>query len=471
MQGKRGYMDRTQYEKLTRQIRYDFYAEVRAKVLEQHTDALLTGIFFGHHRGDVQENVLSNIMRGASPLSLNGMTPLSTTHSQAICRPLLAHDKQAIFDMAHAYGIPYFKDSTPAWSTRGQLRNELLPLLERIYGEGVKQKLTSLGEESEELKDTVERNIFVHLRSRVSYFPAGASMQVVGHGGVYGLWVWREVLKDLMHSLGLPLVREKAVLNFMERLERYPKKWQSGYVELRKGTHTFLTADGRLVVLKHNVLRPDLVVYNPATTFNQLAQRQACHALTAAHSSSREKREQRRRRRRDQKTQQTEGAAGDAAAVCEDLEGLGILEQGDKLGEEVVDGEGKEVEENTKVEEGSAENPTHAPALPASSSPPPVVVCVSFHPPQPDSMSPAPPSLALQTSPQDLLRVENAGSYVVLGGWRVAFKLLGIRKVGEPSPEVKAFTPTLPGDVLSGIFSCLLHIPFSSTIGTQLWPL
>ena len=62
-------------------------------------------------------------------MSLNGMTPLSTTHSQAICRPLLAHDKQAVFDMAHAYGIPYFKDSTPAWSTRGQLRNELLPLL------------------------------------------------------------------------------------------------------------------------------------------------------------------------------------------------------------------------------------------------------------------------------------------------------------------------------------------------------
>ena len=39
-----------------------------------------------------------------------------------------------------------------------------------------------------------------------------------------------------------------------------PYSSQSGYVELRKGTHTYLTADGRLVVLKHNVLRPDLVV-------------------------------------------------------------------------------------------------------------------------------------------------------------------------------------------------------------------
>jgi hypothetical protein len=34
-----------------------------------------------------------------------------------------------IFGFAHKYGIPYFKDTTPKWSTRGKLRNQLLPLL------------------------------------------------------------------------------------------------------------------------------------------------------------------------------------------------------------------------------------------------------------------------------------------------------------------------------------------------------
>jgi hypothetical protein len=30
------------------------------------------GMLFGHHRGDLQENVVSNVMRGCSPLALSG---------------------------------------------------------------------------------------------------------------------------------------------------------------------------------------------------------------------------------------------------------------------------------------------------------------------------------------------------------------------------------------------------------------
>jgi tRNA(Ile)-lysidine synthase TilS/MesJ len=51
--------------------------------------------------------------------------------------PMLPYNKRGIFAYAHAYGVPYFKDSTPAWSTRGKLRNQLQPLLQHVYGEGV----------------------------------------------------------------------------------------------------------------------------------------------------------------------------------------------------------------------------------------------------------------------------------------------------------------------------------------------
>lgn len=52
----RGITDRDQYEKVARQIRYDFYKQVLSSRRGR-------GVIFGHHRGDVQENVISNVMR------------------------------------------------------------------------------------------------------------------------------------------------------------------------------------------------------------------------------------------------------------------------------------------------------------------------------------------------------------------------------------------------------------------------
>ena len=80
------------------------------------------GIFFGHHKGDIQENVISNMMRRTSPLNLSGMNEIGTVENVSIYRPLLPHTKEDIFDFAHTFGVPYFKDTTPKWSVRGKLR-------------------------------------------------------------------------------------------------------------------------------------------------------------------------------------------------------------------------------------------------------------------------------------------------------------------------------------------------------------
>lgn len=38
--------------------------------------------------------------------------------------------KADIFEFAHKYGVPYLKDTTGRWSTRGAMRNDLMPLLQ-----------------------------------------------------------------------------------------------------------------------------------------------------------------------------------------------------------------------------------------------------------------------------------------------------------------------------------------------------
>lgn len=53
---RRGITGRDEYEQLSRKIRYDFYrSEIRA--------AGARAVFVGHHRGDVQENIVTNVMR------------------------------------------------------------------------------------------------------------------------------------------------------------------------------------------------------------------------------------------------------------------------------------------------------------------------------------------------------------------------------------------------------------------------
>lgn len=88
------------------------------------------------------------------------MTESSLTNNVIVWRPLLKHDKDLIYAFSHKYGVPYFKDSTPSWSTRGKLRNKLVPLLKEIYGEGCLTNLSDLAQESDETRDLVQSNLY-----------------------------------------------------------------------------------------------------------------------------------------------------------------------------------------------------------------------------------------------------------------------------------------------------------------------
>jgi hypothetical protein len=193
---KRGVTDRAEYEKISRNLRYGFYKEILTTQMgwvdqeEGGVERTVTGgeggghpglecglgVIFGHHAGDVQENVLSNIMRGCSPLNLAGMHEVGITEGVPVWRPLLKHVKDEIFDFAHRlpspsspllippplprYGIPYFRDTTPTWSTRGKLRRQLVPLLIDMYGTGCLRNISSLAAQSDEAMTLVSQNIY-----------------------------------------------------------------------------------------------------------------------------------------------------------------------------------------------------------------------------------------------------------------------------------------------------------------------
>ena len=71
---RRGIAGRDEYERESRRVRYDFYAACLAEF------AGCGGVCVGHHAGDVQENVITNFLKGTSLLGISGMTEVSTVN-------------------------------------------------------------------------------------------------------------------------------------------------------------------------------------------------------------------------------------------------------------------------------------------------------------------------------------------------------------------------------------------------------
>ena len=55
--------------------------------------------------------------------------------------------------------IPYFLDTTPKWSRRGKMRNEIFPLFTQVFGASWKNKFKEIGTQSNSWNDTVQKLI------------------------------------------------------------------------------------------------------------------------------------------------------------------------------------------------------------------------------------------------------------------------------------------------------------------------
>eukprot|EP00667_Euglena_gracilis_P007351 EG_transcript_7422 len=245
-EAKRGVTPREVYERVARDIRFAFYKDA----IQNHGPK---AIMFGHHQNDIQENVISNMMKRCQLLDIAGMAPADVTNDVLVWRPLLALQKADVFAFAHKYGVPYLKDTTPAWSTRGTMRNQLMPLLKDMYGAGYLHNLSQLAQHSQQLAQLLHGRVL------------GPFWRSVAEGGL-AVWVdcrdymempmifWREALKHICHDLlGIGLISEDPIkdqLMMRLRLALDPThERRSGFVELKKG-HRFYLWETTLVFLR-----------------------------------------------------------------------------------------------------------------------------------------------------------------------------------------------------------------------------
>jgi tRNA(Ile)-lysidine synthetase-like protein len=122
------------YETYTRNVRYNTYKIVNNLSVKQNKKVVPEipelQVILGHNKDDCFENIMTNIAHKNKYDNLQGMLPVVIQDDITFKRPLLEASKDDIIKFAHLHNIPYLPNSTPIWSQRGQIRNNVIPCLD-----------------------------------------------------------------------------------------------------------------------------------------------------------------------------------------------------------------------------------------------------------------------------------------------------------------------------------------------------
>lgn len=108
-----------------RDLRYAWFEQIRTKYNYK-------AVALAHHRDDVVETMLINLVRGTGVNGLHGILP--TTKGGKIIRPLLFSSKDELFHYAKQQNLIWHDDSSNSEDTyvRNKLRHQVIPVLKKI---------------------------------------------------------------------------------------------------------------------------------------------------------------------------------------------------------------------------------------------------------------------------------------------------------------------------------------------------
>lgn len=191
--------DREFYESITREIRFDSYKSLNGLVV------------LGHNLDDSLENIFSNIKKKQNYHNLFGMDLYSKEKDVNIARPLLKISKKQIIEFANEFYIPYTCDSTPSWSERGKLRDELIPFMNNFDP----SILLGLIELSNNYKEIYK--IYNGILPSIEYNKESC---VVSNKEIYILDYWKKIFTKIALHYNVEFIKNKSLIHMIEQLQK-----------------------------------------------------------------------------------------------------------------------------------------------------------------------------------------------------------------------------------------------------------
>jgi len=211
---KRGSIKRSDYESLTKQIKFKLYKSI----LGEYN---LNYILLAHHKDDIIENIFTNFCRGENFLNLSVIKYSNIIMDVNIVRPLIEYYKSDIYNYAHFYEVPYFLDTTPDWSVRGKFRRILFPKLFDTFA-SLKTNLLSIAKESDEWGTLIQTRFIDKYYSLITFTETVAEMPIVTDNEDYSefpMCFWNIVIGKVFHKFGKCAPSRKSLELFMSALK------------------------------------------------------------------------------------------------------------------------------------------------------------------------------------------------------------------------------------------------------------
>lgn len=197
--------DRDFYEKITKQIRFNFY------------NIICNDIVLGHNKDDTIENIFSNILKRKNYDNLFGMSKNHNENNITIHRPMLDIYKKDIYKFAQLYNIPYVYDSTPEWSERGKMRDQLIPFLNN-FDERIIEGLLHLTEYTKTTSTVYNKSIDELITYHDIYNNANDHIICTISKKIldYDKNTWVQVFNKICRKYNIPYISKRAIFNVYE---------------------------------------------------------------------------------------------------------------------------------------------------------------------------------------------------------------------------------------------------------------
>lgn len=204
-------LTRNEYEDYTKTLRYNLYS----KIIQQFR---LDGVYLAHHDDDVIENIFNNIMKNNHYEDLSVIKSENIINNVKILRPFIGLNKDYILDYANKFHIPYFKDTTPLWSCRGKMRNNIFPNLIDCYGISFTKSLVSIAQkinQTESFLDTILKEYFELIEINDNCITLKKNFSEYRQNNL-PIYFWEKLFAKIANYFNIKRISKKSITNFYD---------------------------------------------------------------------------------------------------------------------------------------------------------------------------------------------------------------------------------------------------------------
>jgi tRNA(Ile)-lysidine synthase TilS/MesJ len=140
----------------------------------------------------------------------------SNIHGINLYRPFLGFRKNIIYEFAHMFKVPYFLDTTPKWSRRGKMRNEIFPLLDSVFGIDWHNKLKLLGDQSNDWNDYFSKYVIEPWMDEINIGSRGLIIPIKNQPKL----IYSNIILKSLHKSGESMIRRTSIDKIMELITK-----------------------------------------------------------------------------------------------------------------------------------------------------------------------------------------------------------------------------------------------------------